>query len=47
VAAHLPGHHEVGVLLESCLADHLVFTERTKRLIQRVLEAKIAARISG
>jgi ferritin-like metal-binding protein YciE len=46
-AADLAGHHGVGVLLESCLADHLVFVERTKRLIQRVLEARIAARTSS
>ena len=46
-AAELAGHHGVGVLLESCLADHLIFVERTKRLIQRVLEARIAARTTG
>ena len=41
------GHHGVGVLLESCLADHLAFGERTKRLIRRIVEAKIAARAAG
>jgi ferritin-like metal-binding protein YciE len=46
-AADLSGHHGVGVLLESCLADHLAFVERTKRLIRRVVEAKIAARAAG
>jgi ferritin-like metal-binding protein YciE len=43
-AADVSGHHGVGVLLESCLGDHLAFVERTKRLIRRVIEAKIAAR---
>jgi ferritin-like metal-binding protein YciE len=43
-AADISGNYGVGVLLESCLADHLAFVERTKRLIRRVVEAKIAAR---
>jgi ferritin-like metal-binding protein YciE len=43
-ASDVSGHHGVGVLLESCLGDHLAFVERTKRLIRRVIEAKIAAR---
>jgi hypothetical protein len=31
-AADISGHrHGAGVLLESCLADHLAFVERTKR----------------
>ena len=46
-AADVSGHHGVGVLLESCLADHLAFAERAKRLIHRVIEAKIAARATG
>jgi len=46
-ASDLSGHHGVGVLLESCLADHLAFAERTRRLIHRVVEAKIAARATG
>jgi ferritin-like metal-binding protein YciE len=46
-AADLSGHHGVGVLLESCLADHLAFVERTKRLIRHVIEAKLAARAAG
>ncbi len=45
-AADVSGHHGVGVLLESCLGDHLAFVERTKRLIRHVIEAKIAARAS-
>jgi ferritin-like metal-binding protein YciE len=46
-AADVSGHHGVGVLLESCLADHLAFVERTKRLIHRAIEARIAARATG
>ena len=46
-AADVSGHHGVGVLLESCLADHLAFVERTKRLIRRVVDAKIAARAAS
>ena len=46
-AADLSGHHGVGVLLESCLADHLAFVERTKRLIRHVIEAKLAARATS
>jgi ferritin-like metal-binding protein YciE len=46
-AADLTGNHGAGVLLESCLADHLAFVERTKRFIHRVAEAKIAARAAG
>ena len=46
-AADLSGNHGVGVLLESCLADHLAFAERTRRLIHRVVEARIAARATG
>jgi len=43
-AAHISGHHCVDMLLESCLGDHLAFVERTKRLIRKVIEAKVAAR---
>jgi ferritin-like metal-binding protein YciE len=46
-AADLTGNHGAGVLLESCLADHLAFVERTKRLIHRIAEAKVAARAAG
>ena len=46
-ASDISGHHGVGVLLESCLADHLAFAERTKRLIHRVVETKIAAKAAG
>jgi ferritin-like metal-binding protein YciE len=46
-AADLSGHYGAGVLLESCLADHLAFAERTKRLIRNVIETKVAARTAG
>jgi ferritin-like metal-binding protein YciE len=46
-AADVSGHHGVGVLLESCLGDHLAFVERTKRLIRHVIETRVAARATG
>ena len=42
-AADQFGHPGVGVLLESCLADKLVFAERTKRLIREQIEQKTSA----
>jgi ferritin-like metal-binding protein YciE len=46
-AADLAGHHGVGVLLETCLADKLAFAERNRRLIQHLVEAKLAERAAG
>ena len=46
-AADLAGHHGVGVLLETCLADKLAFAERNRRLIRNLVEAKIAERAAG
>jgi ferritin-like metal-binding protein YciE len=46
-AADLSGHYAVGLLLESCLADKLVFIERTRRLIRSLVTTKIAARASA
>jgi len=46
-AADLSGHHGVGVLLETCLADKLAFAERNRRLIRRLAEAKLAERAAG
>jgi len=40
-AADLTGHYGVGVLLESCLADTLAFVERARRMIRRIVEAKV------
>ena len=42
-AADLTGHYGVGVLLESALADKLVFVERTRRLIRERLRQRLAA----
>jgi ferritin-like metal-binding protein YciE len=46
-AADVTGHYSVGVLLESCLADHLSFVERTKRVVRSIIESKVAARAAG
>jgi ferritin-like metal-binding protein YciE len=46
-AADLAGHHGVGVLLETCLADKLVFAKRIRRLIRHLAEAKLAERAAG
>jgi ferritin-like metal-binding protein YciE len=46
-AADATGHFGAGVLLESCLADHLAFAERTKRLMRSVVEARLAARAAA
>jgi ferritin-like metal-binding protein YciE len=44
-AADLSGHFAVGVLLETCLADKLVFVERTHRLLQHLTGSKMAEKI--
>lgn len=41
-AADWSGHDNVGLLLETCLADHLSFVERTKRLILPQVLEKVA-----
>jgi ferritin-like metal-binding protein YciE len=46
-AADAAGHHGVGVLLESCLADKLAFVERTRRLIRHVVETRVAERVAA
>jgi ferritin-like metal-binding protein YciE len=46
-AADLSGNYGVGVLLESCLADHLAFAERTKHVVREIVGARIAARAAG
>ncbi len=43
-AADLTGHYAVGTLLETCLADKLALAERTRRLIRRIAEVKVAER---
>ena len=46
-AADVTGHYGVGVLLESCLADKLAFVERTRHLIRKIVEAKVAERANA
>ena len=46
-AADLTGNYGVGVLLESVLADKLAFAERTRRLIRRIAEARVAERLAA
>ena len=41
-AADTTGHFGVGVLLESCLAENLAFVERTRRIVRKIAEAKVA-----
>jgi ferritin-like metal-binding protein YciE len=41
--ADCTGHYNVGVLLESCLADHLAFVERTRRLIRDQIRELVAS----
>jgi ferritin-like metal-binding protein YciE len=43
-AADLTGHYAVGVLLESCLADKLVFVDRTRRLIRNFVANRLVER---
>ena len=43
-AADFTGNYGVGVLLETCLADDLAFAERTRRILRKAAEAKMAAR---
>ena len=43
-AADFTGNYAVGVLLETCLADDLAFAERTRRILRKVAETKLAAR---
>ena len=43
-AADVTGHYDVGVLLETCLADKLAFAERTRRLIRNTVETRMMER---
>ena len=45
-AADITGNFGVGVLLETCLAEDLAFAERTRRILRKVAEERIAARQS-
>jgi len=46
-AADLTGHYGVGVLLESCLAEKLAFVERTRRLLRKLAENKLAEKLAA
>jgi ferritin-like metal-binding protein YciE len=46
-AADVSGNYGVGVLLESCLADHFAFVERAKRVVQAAIDTKMVARAAG
>jgi len=46
-AAEMTGHYGVGVLLESCLAEQIVFAERMRRLIVNIIEGKVAATLAA
>jgi ferritin-like metal-binding protein YciE len=46
-AADLTRHYAVGTLLETCLADRLALAERTRRLIRRMAEVKVAERMAA
>ena len=43
-AADMMGHYGVGLMLASCLADKIAFTERTRRLIRNIIEGRVEAR---
>jgi ferritin-like metal-binding protein YciE len=46
-AADMSGNYGVGVLVESSLADHLAFAERTRRAIRNLAETKIAEKLAA
>jgi ferritin-like metal-binding protein YciE len=46
-ASELTGNFEVGLLLESCLADKMVMVERARRLIRHILESKVQSKIAA
>jgi ferritin-like metal-binding protein YciE len=46
-AADVTGNYGVGVLLETCLAEDLAFAERTRRILRKVAEERVAARQAG
>ena len=46
-AAEISGHHGVGVLLETCLADKLAFAEQTRRQIRNAIETGVTEKIAA
>jgi len=45
--ADISGHYGVGVLLESCLAEKPAFVERARRLMRRIIEREVGARLAA
>ena len=43
-AADFTGNYAVGVLLETCLADDLAFADRTRKMLRKLAEIKLAAK---
>ena len=46
-AADVTGNYGAGVLLESCLADKLAFVERNRRLLRKIVEARVEKRMAA
>jgi ferritin-like metal-binding protein YciE len=46
-AADMTGNFEVGLLLESCLADKMVMVERARRLIRHILESRVTSKMAA
>jgi ferritin-like metal-binding protein YciE len=46
-ASDVSGNHGVGVLLETVLADKLAMADRTRRMIRRVVEDKVAEKMAA
>jgi ferritin-like metal-binding protein YciE len=46
-AADATGHHNIGMLLESCLADNIAFVERTRRFVRGAIEAKLSDKVAA
>src|SRR5262249_17970837 len=46
-APDLTGKRAGGLLLETALADKLVFVERTKRMLRNIIETKISERVAA
>jgi ferritin-like metal-binding protein YciE len=46
-AADMTGNYELGVLLESCLADKVAFAERTRRHIKHMVREKVAEKMAA
>lgn len=46
-AADMTGHHAVGLLLETCLADKMALAERTRRMIRSLVETRVREKIAA